>query len=299
MHRNVLPPVLTVSALLLSGCAGAASAAPDTAAGLRAKLPAAIRKAGVLRVGSNLNYAPVDFKGADGEPAGVDPELAQALGSFLGLKVQISDMAFDSLIPAVQSRQIDLAMSAVIDTQQRQTGTDATGRQVDTGVDFVDYFLTGTAILVKAGNPQEIKTLDQLCGRTVALQRGTVQAQIALRQQSICTRTGKALRVDQFDTDGQALAEVDSGAAVADLNDYPVAAYNTDPARGGDKYQVTGALLQTSPYGITVAKSDPALLDVVSRALDLLIRNGGYDQILTKWNVHGGALSAAAVNTGF
>lgn len=301
MCKNILLPSLTVSGLLLSGCGSATTVdgSPDSAASLRARLPQAIRQAGLLRIGSNLNYAPVDFKGADGSAAGLDPELAQALGAFLGLRVQIVDMPFDSLIPAVQAHRIDLAMSAVIDTQQRQTGTDDSGQQVNPGVDFVDYFLTGTAILVKAGNPLAIASLDNLCGRTVALQRGTIQEQIADGQKNVCAKSGKDLRIDLFDTDGQALAEVDSGVAAADLNDYPVAAYNTDHSRGGDRYQMTRSLLQSSLYGITVDKSEPDLRDTLSKALEQLVHNGEYERILTKWNVHDGALAGVEVNRGY
>ncbi|GAA1264776.1 ABC transporter substrate-binding protein [Kitasatospora nipponensis] len=298
MRRNTLLPVLGL-ALALSGCGSPAGPAAVTGPALRAQLPKAIRSAGLLRIGSDLNYAPVDFKAQDGTPTGLDVDLAGALGGYLGLRVQFFDQPFEKLIPAVQSRQIDLAMSAVIDTRQRQTGADDNGRQVNAGVDFVDYFMTGTAILVRSGNPLGVTNLDNLCGHTVAMQRGTVQAEIAARQQAVCQRGGKPLKVDLFDTDDQALTEVASGTAVADLNDYPVAAYNTDPARGGDRFQVTGALLQPSPYGITVNKDDDALRDVLAKAMNQLIRNGTYDTILTRWNAHDGALLDASVDAGF
>lgn len=301
-NRTLMPvrPVLAagLGSLLLAGC-GSATGAANPGAALHAQLPKAVRAAGLLKIGSNLNYAPVDFKDSVSAPAGLDPDLAAALGGYLGLKVQFVDMPFDQLIPAVQSGRIDLAMSAVIDTQERQTGANDTGKQVNPGVDFVDYFETGTTILVKSGNPVGVSTLDGLCGHTIALQGGTVQAEIAARQQTACGRSGNPLKVDLFSTDDQALAEVAAGSAVADLNDYPVAAYNTDPSRGGGKFQVTGTILQPSPYGITVNKSDPNLRDVLSTALTALIRNGSYDRILNKWNIQGGAVADAQVNGGF
>ncbi|WP_063774922.1 ABC transporter substrate-binding protein [Kitasatospora azatica] len=302
-HRSLLnrslPAGLGVGGLLLAGCGSATGTTTDPGAALRAKLPASLRSAGALRIGSNLNYAPVDFKGSDGTPAGLDIDLANALGAYLNLRIQFVDRPFAQLIPAVQNHELDLAMSAVIDTPQRQSGADDNGRQANPGVDFVDYFLTGTAILVKAGNPQSIVNLDGLCGRTVAMQRGTIQAEIAARQVAACTKVGKSLTIDLFDTDEQALAEVASGKAVADLNDYPVAAYNTQPDRGGDRFQVTGAMLQTSPYGITVNKADNALRDVLAKAVDQLIRNGTYDKILTKWNARNGAVPVSEINGGF
>ncbi len=286
--------------LLLSGCGTSSTPTSGTTspAELRARLPKAVKAAGVLRIGSNLNYTPVDFKDETSVPAGLDPELANALGSYLGLRVQFVDMAFDKLIPAVQAKQIDLAMSAVIDTQQRQNGTDDNGRPANPGVDFIDYFMTGTSILVRNGNPQGINSLDDLCGHTVAMQRGTIQAEMAQRQTAACQQFSKPLQVDLLDNDDQAVAEVAAGTAVADLNDYPIAEYNTQSPAGGGKFQLTGGDLEPGPYGITLNKSDTALRDVLAKALDQLIRNGQYDKILNKWNIYPGAVQSAVINGG-
>lgn len=293
--------VVGAGGLLLSGCgtnAAPAGGQDNTSAALRAKLPHAVRAAGVLKIGSNLNYAPVDFKDQNSAPAGLDPDLATALGNYLGLRVQFVDMPFDKLIPAVQAKQIDLAMSAVIDTQQRQNGTDDSGQQANPGVDFVDYFVTGTSILVKNGNPVGINSLDDLCGHTVAVQRGTIQAEIAQRQAPACDRISKPLRIDLLDTDDQALSEVAAGTAVADLNDYPIAAYNTRSAQAGTRFQLTGGQLEPGPYGLTLNKTESALRDVLAKALDQLILDGEYDKILDKWNAHPGAVQSAVVNGG-
>ncbi|GAA0698811.1 ABC transporter substrate-binding protein [Kitasatospora atroaurantiaca] len=289
---------LSAGALLLTGCGSGTSAAARTAADLRGKLPQPIRNAGVLKIGSDLNYAPVDFKGTEGVPDGLDPNLAAALGAYLGLRIEFVDMPFEKLIPAVQAKQVDLAMSAIIDTRQRQEGTDLNGRQVNPGVDFIDYFITGTSILVRNGNPVGISSLDSLCGHTIALQRGTIQDEIATRQIAACGKVSKPLQIHRLDTDDQALAEVALGVAVADLNDYPVAEYNTSPARRGDRFQVTGGQFQTGPYALTLNKESTALRYVLSKALDQLIRNGEYDKILAKWNVPSGAVTSALVNGG-
>ncbi|WP_405016118.1 ABC transporter substrate-binding protein [Kitasatospora sp. NBC_00070] len=287
-----------VGCLTLAACGSVGSATSGSKADLRSRLPQSVRDAGVLKIASDLNYPPVDFKAADGTATGLDPDLAAALGGYLGLRVQFVDLPFAEVLPAVQDGKVDLAMSAVIDTRRRQLGTDASDKPVDAGVDFVDYFVTGTSILVKQGNPLGIGSLDDLCGRTVALQRGTVQDEIAELQTGACTRTGKPLRIHRLDTDDQALAELASGAAVADLNDYPVADYNTRTGRGKGTFQVTGGQFQTSPYGITVRKDRAALRDVLAKTLDQLIRNGEYDKILAKWNISGGAVTSAVVNGG-
>ncbi|MFD7987242.1 ABC transporter substrate-binding protein [Kitasatospora indigofera] len=290
---------LGAGGLLLSGCGSDPAPADGSGAALRGKLPASVRAAGVLRIGSYLNYVPVDFKTPDGRPAGLDPDLADALAGYLGLRAEFVDMPFEKLTPAVQSKQIDLAMSAVIDTRQRQTGTDDDGRRIDPGVDFVDYFTSGTSIVVKTGNPAGINMLDSLCGHTVAVQRGTLQEAMMGRQTVACAKLGKPLQLHSLTNDDQALAEVGNGTAVAGLNDYPVAVYNTTAPDRGGRFQLTnGHFVQSGPYGITLRKDNTQLRDVLARTLDQLIRNGTYDKVLTKWNIRPGAVSSAIVNGG-
>ncbi|MGW2249168.1 ABC transporter substrate-binding protein [Kitasatospora sp. NPDC001660] len=286
-------------ALLLTGCNdGGQTAEKDPVQEIRAKLPKAQRSAGVLRIGMDVNYAPVEFRGPDGKPAGLDPEIATALGKILDVRVELVDTPFDKLVPGLQAKQFDVAMSALSDVRQRRDGLDDNGKQVDPGVDFVDYFIAGTSIVVPKGNPKGIKTLDDLCGRTVALQQGTTQDQIVTRQVAVCARTGRALTTHKFDSDTKALAEVASGAAVAGVNDFPVAAYAAKTTDGGNRFELTGAQSTSNPYGIALRKSDTELRDTVAKAVDQLIRSGDYDKILAKWGVQAGAAQNAVVNGG-
>jgi polar amino acid transport system substrate-binding protein len=286
-------------ALLLTGCGSdGPAAASDPVKDIRAKLPKAQRSAGVLRIGMDVNYAPVEFRGQDGKPAGLDPELATALGRILDVRIEFVDTSFDKLIPNLQGKQFDVAMSALSDIRQRREGLDENGKQVNPGVDFVDYFIAGTSIVVPKGNPKGIKTLDDLCGKTIAFQQGTTQDDIGTRQVAVCARTGRQLTVHKFDTDAKALAEITSGAAAAGLNDFPVAAYAAKTTDGGGRFEVTGAQSTSNPYGIAVRKTDTDLRDTLSKAVDQLIRSGEYDKILGKWNVSAGAAQNAVVNGG-
>ncbi|BFV57349.1 ABC transporter substrate-binding protein [Kitasatospora sp. CMC57] len=265
----------------------------------RALLPAGVKAAGVLRIGSDLNYAPVEFKGPDQQAVGLDPEIAEAVGRELGLRVEFVDTSFEKLIPGLHAKQYDVVMSALSDNRQRREGTDDSGGPSGPGLDFADYFIAGSSILVRKGNPKAIGSLDDLCGHTVALQRGTTQATVIDRQTAACTKVGKPLKVKLFENDDLALAELAAGRADADLNDYPVAAYVAQQRDDGRTFQIAGAQLQPGPYGIALTKESTGLRDALLKALNRVIRSGEYDKILAKWNVTDGAVQNAVANGGF
>ncbi|MFE7188674.1 ABC transporter substrate-binding protein [Kitasatospora sp. NPDC057541] len=289
----------TAGALLLSGCGGEETAAKDPVQEIRAKLPKAQQSAKVLRIGMDVNYPPVEFRGADGKPDGLDPDIAAALGRILDLRIEYVDTPFDKLLPDLHAKQFDVVMSALSDIRQRREGVDEAGKPAGQPVDFVDYFIAGTSMVVAKGNPKGIRTLDDLCGKTVAVQSGTTQEEILARQTTACTRTGKPLTVHKFDTDPKALAEVAAGTAHAGLNDFPVAAYAARTTDGGNRLEVvTGSQSRSNPYGIALRKEDAQLRDVLAKAVDQLIRSGEYDKILAKWDVAAGAAQNAVVNGG-
>ncbi|MFJ4092054.1 ABC transporter substrate-binding protein [Kitasatospora sp. NPDC089913] len=290
--------VATAGTLLLTGCGGDEKVAEDPLQQLRAKVPSAQQAGKVLRIGMDVNYPPVEFRGSDGKPDGLDPDIAAALGRILDLRIEYVDTPFDKLVPNLHHKQYDVAMSALSDIRQRRDGVDEAGKSTGLAVDFVDYFIAGTSIVVPKGNPKGIRGLDDLCGRTVAVQSGTTQDEIVARQVTACTRANKPLTVHKFDNDAKALAEVASGAAQAGLNDFPVAAYAAKNTDGGNRFEVTGAQSRSNPYGIALRKEDTELRDVLAKAIDQLIRSGEYDKILAKWNVTAGAAQNAVVNGG-
>ncbi|GAA3051320.1 ABC transporter substrate-binding protein [Kitasatospora albolonga] len=283
--------LIATASLVLTACGDDKkddTSAAGSSAPLYSKLPADIQKAGVVKVGSEVAYAPVEFKDG-GKITGIDPDLADALAKQLGVKFQIQDAGFDTLITSLSTKRIDLIMSAMTDNKERQ------GK----GVDFVDYFKAGTSILVQKGNPKGIKTLEDLCGQTVALQKATVNEDTAKAQSDKCKAAGKAeITIQGYEHDGEALLKLKSGAAVADLNDYPVAAYNAQTSGGGKDFEVVGEQIDPGLYGIGVSKENAQLRDAVKAGLEALIANGEYAKILDKYNVKLGAVDSVTVNGG-
>ncbi|MFE2519790.1 ABC transporter substrate-binding protein [Streptomyces mirabilis] len=298
--------IAVAGALVLAGCGdqtdksgSSDTSSPSSSAPLAGKLPKDIKDAGVIKVGSDIAYPPVEYM-QSGKAVGIDPDIADALGKQLGVKFEFQNGKFAQLIVGLQAKRFNMIMSAMNDTKDRQNGIDSdTGKKVGNGIDFVDYFTAGTSILVQKGNPKGIKSLDDLCGQVVALQQGTTSEGIAKTQSTKCTKDGKkAIKLQTFDTDPEALLRLKQGASVADLNDFPVAAYNAKTSGGGKDFEVVGDQIEAGPYGIGVSKESTQLRDALQAAMDAIIKNGEYAKILQKWNVTDGAVTEAKINGG-
>lgn len=255
---------------------------------LFALLPAAAL-ATPLRVGSDISYAPLEFRAAHSNATeGFDYDLARALAAQMGTGVQFRNHDFNDLFKAVNAGTFDAAMSAISDTHKREQS-----------VDFVDYFLAGSGILVRAGNPQHIFNLAGLCGMRVDLQRGTSQEIAVAAQSKKCEAARlKPIDVREFATDDEAFKHFRAGETVAHISDYPVVAHLARTLGSGKTYAVAGAQFAVVPYGIAVSKKNAALRDRIQAALKAVIAAGEYDRLLHKWGLEQGAMRSAPVNAG-
>ncbi|MFD5638072.1 MULTISPECIES: ABC transporter substrate-binding protein [unclassified Streptomyces] len=295
--------IAVAGALILTGCGDqtkndSSSSSSTSTAPLADKLPKAIRDAGVIKVGSDIAYAPVEFKDSSGKVVGIDPDLAAAMGKQLGVKFDFQNGTFDTLLTGLRSKRYDMAMSAMTDTKDRQEGIDSdTGKKVGEGVDFVDYFTAGVSIYTPKGKTQDIKTWADLCGKKIAVQRGTVSEDLAKSESKKCTG-GKKIAIEAYDNDQQAQTRLRGGGADAGSSDFPVAAYAVKTSGGGKDFEIVGDQVEAAPYGIAVAKSNTQLRDALQAALDAIIKNGEYDKVIAKWGVDAGAVKTAVVNGG-
>ncbi|MEU3731988.1 ABC transporter substrate-binding protein [Streptomyces sp. NPDC033538] len=298
--------IAVAGALLLTGCgdqtensdSGGSDNQSTAGAPLADKLPQSVREKGVIKVGSDIAYAPVEFKDKSGETVGIDPDLADAMGKQLGVEFEFENGTFDTLITGLRSKRYDIAMSAMTDTKERQEGIDSeTGKKVGQGVDFVDYFTAGVSIYTKKGDDQGIKTWADLCGKKLVLQRGTVSEDLAKAENEKCP-AGKKISMEAFDNDQQAQTRLRAGGADAGSSDFPVAAYAVKTSGGGKDFQLVGEQVEAAPYGIAVAKDNTQLRDALKAALDAVIANGEYKKIMDKWGVAEGAVTEATINGG-
>ncbi|MFF3749583.1 ABC transporter substrate-binding protein [Streptomyces sp. NPDC002018] len=298
--------IAVAGALLLTACGdqtneGSADGGTSTKtsdAPLFDQLPAQYQKSGVIKVGTNAEYAPMESV-ENGKIIGVDPDIAAALGKQLGVKFEFTSGSFDGLITALNTGRHDIAMSSITDTKQRQEGLDDSGKKLGKGVDFVDYFLAGTAVYTQKGNPKGLKSIEDLCGLTAAVQRGTTYEKALQNQSKVCKDSGKkAVTIEPFENDTEAQTRVKSGGAAAGVNDYPVALDLARKADGGNAFEVVGEQVDAGPFGIAVNKDNTGLRDALKAAVDAIIEDGSYQKILEKWGATSGAIDKAAINSG-
>jgi polar amino acid transport system substrate-binding protein len=167
--------IAVTMALAVAGCgksgeeqAEAPVASPQANPALQERLPAEIKQAGVVQIGTEALYPPFESFGPDNKTiVGLDPDLATALGQVLGVKVNMTHTSFEGLLTALDGGRYDLVMAAVTDTKARQEK-----------YDFVDYFMTGQSIVVKKGNPTGIKGIADLCGKNVAVLTASTQQKL-------------------------------------------------------------------------------------------------------------------------
>jgi polar amino acid transport system substrate-binding protein len=295
--------IAVAGALLLTGCGDQTKGSDSTTAGsapLADKLPSEIRSKGVIRVGSDIAYAPVEYKDDAGKVVGIDPDIAAAMGKQLGVEFKFENGTFDTLIGGLAAKRYDVAMSAMTDTKDRQEGIDSeTGKKVGAGVDFVDYFTAGVSLYTNKGDDQGIKTWDDLCGKTIAVQRNTFSHDLAKDQAKKCKDDGKGtLKIQDFATNPEAETRMRAKGADVVSADYPVAAYSVKTSGGGKYFEIVGDQVEAGPYGIAVAKGNTELRDALQAAIQAIIDNGEYEKIIKKWGVEDGAVTEAKVNGG-
>lgn len=234
---------------------------------------------GVLQVGSDIAYAPIEFyEEGTQNPQGLDIDLARAMGEELGVEVEFINTGFDAIIGALEANRFDIIMSAMTVTEEREKE-----------IDFIPYFNAGTDILVAAGNPKNIQSIEDLSGLTVGVQIATIQVdQLEAANEELRAAGKPEINVLIFDQNPLAVEQLRAGRADAVIADSPVVA-NDARLSDGD-LEALGLAIDAAPYGIGVRKDSPELRAALEEALQTLIDNGTYEEILAEWGLKGGAI---------
>ncbi len=287
-HRTTLVAILGLlaTALLAAGCgssnnnSGSSKTANLTATpGIKVakdpkiagEVPKSIASKGTLTVAADATYAPNEFIASDGKTViGMDADLAKALGEVMGLKTSVQNVTFDSIIPGLAANKYDLGMSSFTVTKEREKT-----------VDFVTYAIAGTSFFVKSPGGPNVKSLADLCGLTVAAERGTTQESDATAQDKKCKAAGKkGVSVQVFPDQNAVNLALSSGRADVDMSDSPPAAYAVEQSNG--QFRLTGKQYGVAAYGIAMPKNN-GMAKPVQDALKSLIADGTYQKIFSYW----------------
>jgi arginine/lysine/histidine/glutamine transport system substrate-binding/permease protein len=216
-----------------------------------------------FRVATEATFPPFEFQdNKTGQLAGFDVDLMKAIGEKAGLNIELINLPFDGIIPALQSGTVEAAISGMTITSERANAIQFSR----------PYFKAGLAIAVREGN-DTITSFEDLKGKKIAVQIGTTGAEEAKKI--------PGAQISTFDSSVLALQELINGRVDAVVNDGPVTLYAIKEA-GLKGVKVVGELLTEEYYGIALPKKSPHL-KLINDTIAQLIESGQYDAIYQKW----------------
>jgi polar amino acid transport system substrate-binding protein len=250
---------------------------------LAALVPAAIKADGKIVVGQDQSYAPNEFVD-NGKVTGFDVDLGTAIGQKLGVQMDFQNADFSGIIIGLAAAKYEMAMSSfTINADRLKT------------VDMVSYYKAGTSLAVLKGNPDKIN-LDDLCGKSVAVQKGTTQVEDLEARSTKCTGAGKAaINLTQLTAQTDVNLALTAKRAQAMLADSPVIDYALKQTGGA--LEIIGDPYDSAPYGIALKKDQATYGQAVQGAVQALIDDGTYRKILDKWGLNPvGVIAKAEIN---
>lgn len=227
-----------------------------------------------LTYGVAATFAPFEFQ-KDGKLTGFDIDMIDALTAKLGVGTNPMNMEFKGLIPALQGGRIDIINSAMYINEDR-------AKQVD----FIPYLRIGNRVVVQAGNPKGITGRDNsLCGKSIAVTLGGIQETQARADDTRCKEAGmEPVSVMTFPTAQDSALTLRQGRADAFYDSTPgtVKMMNEVP----DTFEVVGEEFESNTeIGIATRKGDTAIQEAVKTALQEIVADGTYANLIEKWKL--------------
>jgi polar amino acid transport system substrate-binding protein len=220
------------------------------------------REKNTLLIGTDPNYPPFEFvDSVTGELIGFDIELIQRVCEANGWQCEFARTPFGELMDMVSAGRLDLAISAITITPDRQAL-----------VDFSEpYYLTGQTITVPIMDTITT-TIDDLRGKRVGVQSGTVGDRLA--------RSVDGVHVFPYDNPASAVAALADGKLDATVDDYPVA---REIASSYDSLRMVDITLDAEYYGVAVRKGEDSLRQAINSYLAVLLGSPEFDSLHVKW----------------
>jgi polar amino acid transport system substrate-binding protein len=227
-------------------------------------------------------FPPAHFRDSSNQLVGVDVDMTNALADVLGVDMTPTSTSFESIVTGVASGKFDLTVDTLNVTPERLQE-----------LDFVTYFEAGRSFLLPAGEGDTIAKMDDVCGLNVGTVKGYT-SQVDLEEYSpTCVENGlEPIKITTFGDQGTANVALQSGRVDAVAADYVSLAYVESQAP--DTFEVTDFQYGEAVQGIGVPKGSP-LAEPLQAAVNKLIEDGTYQEILDKWNVADNAIDQSEI----
>ncbi len=228
----------------------------------------AVAHAEQLIMGTESTYPPFEYTDTKNgsEIVGFDIDMVRMLGQKAGFTIKVVSMGFDALIPAILSRQIDIAGAAITITEERAKKVSFTQ----------PYYDSGLSILVRKADKDTYKTDKDLKNKIICGQLGTSGAAYA--------RTIEGTTVKTFNTMNETYMELRNKGCEAVIGDRPTIAYfMTSNARNKKLFTLQDTILNVEQFGFIVAKDNKKLLERLDKAFEEAKKDGSYKALLVKW----------------
>jgi len=268
MKKIIQTLLIAVLALIITAC-GKQPELPDNTNNAKNEDAAdgdtlsQMKEKGVITIGMDDTLPPMEYRNDKNELVGFDIDFAEALAGELGVKVEFVPSAWDGIIPGLDAKRFDMILSAMNVTEERKKK-----------VDFVEYFGVGQIVAVKAGNPLNIQSVEDLDGKTVGVQLGSTGETAVNSINGLKEVKKYDLTTDVFNDMG--LGRVDA-AVIGEM----VGRYYMTTKPG--VFEVVGDSFQVQPMGIAVRKGDTELREALEKAVQTLEDNGTLSKISEKW----------------
>ena len=260
----------TATVALLAGCGGSAAPKSDATAG---DAGVTTITAGTLTVGLSPDYPPMEYLDGD-KLIGADVDLITEVAKRMGKEVKFEQQKFDQLINSVRTARVDVVISGMSDTLERQQT-----------LEFVDYFLATGRFYTLPELAGEFTKDTDICGKSVALSTKTdYYPALQKLNTELCEGAGLApIQIVGADSGAAARLQLDQGRAQLAVQGASNLAYFEAQTPG--KYKIVLGILNEEMYGISVKKGNTALAEALQSTLKEMYDDGTTAAILTKWGL--------------
>ena len=214
---------------------------------------------GTLVMATNAEFPPYEYY-EDGDIVGIDVEIAKAIAAKLGMELQIEDMAFDAIIPAVTSGKADFGAAGMTVTEERQRS-----------VEFTDTYANSNQVAI-VKEDSDITGSDALAGKIIGVQLGTTGDALA--------NEIKDATVERYNKGLEAVQSLTQGKIDAVVIDQATAEAFVKKTEG---IKILEEKMSEEEYAIAIKKGNMELVEKMNEAIKELKEEGKIDEIVAKY----------------